>query len=109
MKNIWKNYNLSVVLACLFLLSWLAQYIFQWQEFVSNQQAHDQAITFAEFLPQFLASTFENWQSEFLQLLSMAILTSFLVHKGSAESRDSDDKMQATLADIQKQLKAMKK
>ncbi len=49
-------------------------------------------------------ATFENWQSEFLQLLTMAVLTSFLIYKGSAESRDSDDEMQETLARIERRL-----
>lgn len=108
MNTIWKNYNLSIVLLALFLLSWAAQGIFQWQEFVSNQQAHHEAITVAQFMPEFLQSTFENWQSEFLQLLTMVVLTSFLVHKGSAESKDSNEQMQASLDAIQKQLKTLK-
>jgi hypothetical protein len=37
----------------------------------------------------------------------MVVLTSFLIHKGSAESRDSDDEMQAALARIEKQLKEL--
>jgi hypothetical protein len=33
-------------------------------------------------------ATFENWQSEFLQLLAFVVFTSFLIFKGSPESRD---------------------
>jgi hypothetical protein len=39
----------------------------------------------------------------------MAVLTSLLVHKGSSESRDSDDKMEAQLASIPKELKTLKR
>lgn len=39
----------------------------------------------------------ENWQSEFLQLLTFVVLTSFLIHRGSHESRDTDDEMKAQL------------
>ena len=35
----------------------------------------------------------ENWQSEFLQLLSFVVLTTFLIHRHSHESRDSQDEM----------------
>ena len=49
-------------------------------------------------------TTFENWQSEFLQLFSMVILTSFLVHRGSHESKDQDEKVDATLARIERRL-----
>jgi hypothetical protein len=50
----------------------------------------------------FLAATFENWQSEFLQLLAIVGLTFFLIHRGSAESKDSNDRMKAKLDRIQK-------
>lgn len=72
------------------------------------QQAHNQPIEVASFMPEFLAATFENWQSEFLQLLAMVTLTSFLIHKGSAESRDSTDEMQAALARIDKEAECKK-
>ena len=108
MKKLWKDYSLSLVLFCLFILSWFGQLFFQWQEFVDNQQAHNLAVHVQEFIPEFLSATFENWQSEFLQLLSMAVLTSFLIHRGSAESRDSNDEMQAALGRIEKALEKKK-
>jgi len=37
----------------------------------------------------------------------MAVLTSFLIYKGSAESRDSDDEMQAALERIERRLDAL--
>ena len=108
MGKLWKNYNLSIVLALLFLVSWVFQGVFQWQEFVEMQTMHDQPVEFSSFLPEFLAATFENWQSEFLQLFTMVVLTSFLIHKGSTESRDGDDEMKASLARIEKALKVKK-
>jgi hypothetical protein len=39
----------------------------------------------------------ENWQSEFLQLLTFVVLTTFLIHRNSHESRDSDDEMQKVI------------
>jgi hypothetical protein len=38
----------------------------------------------------FLQSTFENWESEFLQMALFVILTMFLYQKGSSESKDPD-------------------
>jgi hypothetical protein len=35
-------------------------------------------------------STFENWQSEFLQVFIFIVLTTFLVHRMSHESPDTD-------------------
>ena len=52
----------------------------------------------------FLQATLENWQSEFLQLFSFTVMASVLIHKGSAESRDGDDAMQAALKRIEDKL-----
>jgi hypothetical protein len=39
----------------------------------SNEaQQHGQSFAWADFFPQFFESTFENWQSEFLQLVWQA-------------------------------------
>ena len=35
-------------------------------------------------------ATFENWQSEFLQVFIFIVLTTFLVHRHSHESPDTD-------------------
>ena len=43
MKHLWKNYSLSIVLAALFLSSWVMQTWMGWQEFISEQQSHGQA------------------------------------------------------------------
>jgi SNF2 family DNA or RNA helicase len=60
-----------------------------------------------DFLWQFWTSTLENWQSEFLQLLTFVVLTSFLIHRNSPESKDSDEEMQRSLNRIEKRLKAL--
>ena len=48
-----------------------------------------------------------NWQSEFLHILFLVWLVSFLVHKGSSESRDSDDRIEEALHRIEERLDAM--
>jgi hypothetical protein len=111
MKALWRNYNLSIVLFVLFMTAWLVQTGAGWQEFVSEQAQHNQpAEVFSEdgYVWRWAAATFENWQSEFLQLFTMVVLTSFLIHKGSAESRDSQDEMQQKLDAIQQQLRELK-
>jgi hypothetical protein len=59
-----------------------------------------------EFLHSFLASTFDNWQSEFLQLLSFVVLATYLIHRGSPQSRDTEDEMAADIKAIRKNLGA---
>lgn len=109
MQKLWRNYNLGIVLLCLFILSWVGQFAFQIVEVANESMQHGQAFSWAEFWPRFGSATLENWQSEFLQLFSMVVLTSFLIHKGSAESKDSNDEMKETLARIEKRLDRVEK
>lgn len=69
-----RRWGAVYVLALLFAGSWLGQFFAQLSEFRSEQQAHDQAFAWGEFWPAFFASTFENWQSEWLQLVFQAVL-----------------------------------
>jgi hypothetical protein len=50
---------------------------------------------------QFWTLTLENWQSEFLHIKLFVLLTSFLVHKGSADSRDGDDRIEEGIERIE--------
>jgi hypothetical protein len=42
-----------------------------------------------------------------LQLLTFVVLTSFLIHRNSPESKDSDEEMQRSLNRIEKRLKSL--
>jgi hypothetical protein len=109
---LWRDYNLSIVLAALFLVSWFAQTITGWYEFAAEQQAHGEpARAFGPdgYVWRWGQATFENWQSEFLQLFTFVVLTTFLIHRKSHESKDTDDEMQAQLDRIEKQLKELQK
>jgi hypothetical protein len=112
MKNAWKNYNLSIVLFVLFLTSWLGQTWVGWVEFVSEQRQHGQQAQWlgeGGYLWAWGQATLENWQSEFLQLFCMVVFTAFLIHKGSAESKDSNDRMEQMLQRIERRLAALEK
>lgn len=92
----------------MFLVSWIIQTWTGWVKFSSEQAEHGQiAQAFGEngYIWYWAESTLENWQSEFLQLFTFVVLTSFLIHRNSHESRDSSDKMQESLNRIEKVLK----
>jgi hypothetical protein len=90
-------YSFGLITGALFVLSWLGQFVFQVAT-VSNEAAeHNQSFSWSEFWPQFFSSTFENWQSEFLQLLWQAVGLSFLYFWGSSQSKESDDRMERKL------------
>ncbi len=111
MRKFLRDYGLGVVLAALFVVSWILQSLTGWVEFASEQQSHGEvAQLFGEsgYVWSWMAATFENWQSEFLQLFTMAALTAFLIHKGSSESKDGDDELMLQLAAIRSELADLK-
>jgi len=92
-----KAYGFALVTGALFLLAWSGQFVAQLIT-VSNEAAqHGQSFSWSDFIPQFLASTFENWQSEFLQLVWQAVGLALLLFWGSSQSRESDARMEAKI------------
>jgi hypothetical protein len=110
-QQLWQYYNLSIVLLSCFLITWALHAWTGWLKFSADQFAHNQAPhVFGSdgYIWEFAASTFENWQSEFLQLLAMVVLTSFLIHRGSAESKDSNDRLEAKVDQLNAKLDALR-
>jgi hypothetical protein len=107
-RRIWRDYALSITLATLFLTSWALQTWTGWNEFVAEQQALGQtAESFGPsgYIWRWGESTFENWQSEFLQVFVFIVLTTFLVHRKSHESPDTDYDTEAALRRIEARIK----
>lgn len=107
MRKLWENYSLSIVLALLFLTSWAGQFATGWMSYLEEQTAHGEtAEVFGSsgYIWPFLDATLENWQSEFLQLLTFVVLTAILIHRGSHESKDTDEEMMAALRRIERRL-----
>ncbi len=112
MRRFIRNYSLSLVLAALVLGAWALQTVLGWYEFIAEQTKHGQVAQWfgAEgYIWNWGRATFENWQSEFLQLLTFVVLTSVLIHKGSHESKDSDERLQAAVDRIERRLAAMQR
>jgi hypothetical protein len=114
MKKQWPlgNYGLTIVLAILFVLSWVVQTWAGWKHFAAEQKSHGEFAQFfgdSGYVYQWLAATFENWQSEFLQLLTFVVLTAMLIHKGSHESKDTDVETSEQLNRIEEKLDRLEK
>jgi hypothetical protein len=95
MKKFFKNNSLSLVFFLLFVFSIVGQAITGLKE--HNQQMVQeggQQVNMTQYLTSghFLQATFENWESEFLQMALFVVLTIFLYQKGSSESKDPDKK-----------------
>lgn len=100
----WMEFGLGLSLMVLFLLTWVAHGITEWQVFTDEQREHGQSAELGDFIATFGQATLENWQSEFLQLFSFVVLAGLYMHKGSAESKDGEDKIEASLRRIEESL-----
>jgi hypothetical protein len=111
-RAIWHDYGLSITLALLFFGAWTLQTWTGWVEFASQQAALGQtAEAFGDdgYIWSWAQATFENWQSEFLQVFIFIVLTSFLVHRKSHESPDTDYQNEASLRRIEAKLDELEK
>lgn len=89
-----KRNGLSLALLAIFLACWAGQVItghLSWNE--ELRQAGAAPVSLPEYLNSghFVAATFENWESEFLQMGMYVLLTVWLRQRGSAESRPFEE------------------
>jgi hypothetical protein len=110
LARLWRDYSLSITLFLLFAMAFLLHTVTGWMQYSSEQLQHGAIPTvfgddgygwyWAEW-------TLQNWQSEFLELGVIVVLSSFLIHKGSAESKDSDDEIKQLLEKIEEKLDSL--
>ncbi len=89
-RRILLSNSLGLVMGLLFLLSWLAQSVAGVVAFNEEQLANLEApVSWPTYLvePDFWNRTMQNWQSEFLAVASMAVLSIYLRQRGSPESK----------------------
>jgi len=105
--RLWRDYSLSLVLGAMFLASFVLHAVFGWWQYAADQATAGSTATLwgpSGFVIYFGEWTFQNWQSEFLEVLVLIVLTSFLVHKGSHESKDSQDRLEAKIDRIEQKV-----
>ncbi|HEY7072717.1 MAG TPA: DUF6766 family protein [Acidimicrobiales bacterium] len=84
------EHSLSIALLGMFALAFLGHLITGARAYSSEQMAHGEAgVTALEYLfrSQFWFESFQNWQSEFLAVGSLVVLSVYLRERGSAESK----------------------
>jgi hypothetical protein len=82
--------SLLLVMALIFIVSWLAQSVNGLAVFNEEARTHgEQAISWLSYVgtADFWEATFQNWQSEFLAVGSFAVLAIYLRQRGSPESK----------------------
>ncbi len=93
LRDIWHDHGLSIVLAAMFAFSMVGQIWTGWLDYNHEQHDHGETeVLLSEYLwtGHFGEATFENWESEFLQMALFVLLTVFLYQKGSSESKRPD-------------------
>lgn len=103
-RSVFREFGLSFALITLFFAAWAGQLITQWQQFTDEQAAQGGSAKIGDFLAEFGQATLENWQSEFLQLFAFISLSALYIHKGSSESKDGTEKLEASLRRIEERL-----
>jgi hypothetical protein len=93
MKKFFKDNGLSLVVGALFVLFLFGQSLAGHAVSNDERRQHGQGPeTYSEYLGggHFWQATFENWESEFLQMAAYVVFTVFLFQRGSSESKDPD-------------------
>jgi uncharacterized protein DUF6766 len=96
-RSIWKRYGFAWVTAALFVITLSGHWIFGWFAYVNEQRALQQPADLGGYTVEMMRDTLENWQSEFLQLLWQVAGLAILLHVGSPQSKEGDDRMEAKL------------
>jgi hypothetical protein len=92
-KRFVRDNSLSLVMFGLFAVFLIAQSITGFAVYNDDQREHgEQTVSYPEYLGtgHFIEATFENWESEYLQMAAYVLFTVFLVQRGSSESKDPD-------------------
>ena len=88
-NTFWRRWVAVFILFAFFFLSWGGQFASQLQQAKNEAEQHSQQFVMSEFWPEFWSATFENWQSEWLQLATQAILiaalSDYLFRKGNQD------------------------
>jgi hypothetical protein len=93
MRRVLRDNALSLTMFGLFLVFLVAQSFAGFRANNNDNAEHGQPReSYTEYLTSgaFVEATFENWESEFLQMGAYVLLTAWLIQKGSPESKKPD-------------------
>jgi hypothetical protein len=93
MRRFLRDNSLTIVVLVLFAVFLAGQTVTGFEVHLAELHADGQApITLVAYLASghFIEATFENWESEFLQMGALVVLSVALHQRGSPESKDPD-------------------
>jgi hypothetical protein len=95
----------AYLVLALFLPSWGARFFFMLIEVGNEARQHGEVFSLSEFWPRFWSATFENWQSEWLQLLVQAVILFCMKHVLFEADAEDMEQVQRDLAEIKQNLR----
>jgi len=95
--SVLRRYAYAWLTLLFFAVSFGLHWYFGWRAFVAEAEAHQQVPQLADYLNEMGRDTFENWQSEFLQLLWQVVGLAYFLYLGSPTSKENDDRMEAKI------------
>ena len=95
-----KRYAYAWITGAFFLISIFGHWWFGWYAYANEAAAHHQAPIVSDYLMEMGRDTFENWQSEFLQLLWQVVGLAYFLYVGSPASKENDDRLEAKIDEL---------
>ena len=92
-----RRYGYAWLTLGFFLVSLLLHWWFGYQSAADEAKSHGESLQTSAYLHEMLRDTFENWQSEFLQLLWQVVGLAYFLYIGSPSSKENDDRMEAKM------------
>lgn len=96
-SSLFSRYSFFWVTLILFLGSLIGHWIFGWFAYKQEQLDLNQPILVSDYFVEAMRDTLENWQSEFLQLIWQVAGLAFLLHVGSPQSKEGDERKEEKL------------
>jgi hypothetical protein len=94
MREWLRDHGLLIANLLLFVIFFGGMVLSGFRVYNSEQLEHgEEAVPLGRYLlsGEFAEATFENWESEFLQMAMYVVLTAFLFQRGSSESKPVDE------------------
>lgn len=98
-----KKYAYAWITLGFFAVSFGLHWLFGWYAFVDEAQQHGEMPEMGSYLVEMGRDTFENWQSEFLQLLWQVVGLAYFLYIGSPSSKENDDRVELKIDALLKQ------
>ena len=90
-----KRYAYLWITLAFFLISLGLHWYFGWTSYLNEAAEHGQRPEISDYLSEMGRDTFENWQSEFLQLIWQVVGLAYFLYVGSPSSKENDDRLEA--------------